>query len=495
MKKCDGSSKRIKSSLSSSSSYDSSEDNSDTYYHTKPLLYKLGILGFAILQNGLLQGLIYGWASIDQTLLVASYKDGGTQLNKHETFVLFTISSCLAMISPLLLGFVLDYYGPKKCSLVSCCIVAIGCYIVSMTGAGGGDDDDEHDDGDGDGLSSSLSSSNSDTNSDSSSHYCSFLLFIVGFGCIGFGGPGIMSSIVHISNLFINYENFIMSILSGSTALSFSIFTLFDYLYEHYAIGYKTLFGYYVYVATIMGILSYFLYPNEPYEKYDPELDDNDNDEDDENDEDYKEKGEEGGRDDEHRPLIVESTVTEEVQTSKAEQPTIDLNKLRHEEYQDGQHHIDHDDHHEHHPHLQHHHHHHHHHIIHPFHASTISKRPTITVEQSFTSYLRSDSNFKMIHRTESFKQSQWAYTKGYTQLMSLKDQPFMVQLCSGIYLRALLVFISTSYWANVYVLSLSTEVRKNDSILCVSLELLRGGGALFSLGFLLSFIQECDTH
>ena len=238
--------------------YDDDSDSDEDNYHTKPLLYKLGMLLFAILQNGLLQGLIYGWASIDQTLLVASYHEGGTQLTKHETSLLFTISSCLAMISPLLLGFVLDYYGPKKCSLLSCCIVAVGCYVVSITGySGNSEDDGSNSEGEG-------------SPTDSHSH---FLLFIVGFGCIGFGGPGIMSSIVHISNLFINYENFIMSILSGSTALSFSIFTLFDFLYETYHISYHVLFGYYVYVATTLGILSYFLYPNEPYEKYDPELD------------------------------------------------------------------------------------------------------------------------------------------------------------------------------------------------------------------------------
>ena len=382
--------------------------------YERPFIYRLSILLFAIIQNGLLQGLIYGWVSINQTLLINSKTNGGMELSLHETIIIFTYSSCCSMLSPLVLGLLLDYYGPKICNITSCIIIIIGFQIITMS-------------------SSSSSSSSSNVSSIS-----------IGFICIAFGGPGIMSSIVHISNLFPTYENFIISILSGSTAISFSIFTIFDSIYENYeGITYKFLFGNYTYIVILLTIISFYVYPNEPYEKYDPELD---------NDKIHYEEEEDANEiSEEHHPLVV---VEQPVTTLSTEAPSrLEPGISSHNPVleSDNPRHISH----------QHHHHHTSQAHVHPFHTSTISKTATLTLEQSLNSYLRkSDSkSFKMLRKTNSFKQSQYAWNIGQIELMSLKDQPFFVQLKSGIYIRSLFVFVSTSYWSNFYVLSLSTEV------------------------------------
>jgi MFS family permease len=63
----------------------------------------------AVLQNSLVGGLVYGWASIDRSLLV---KDANLTFN--ETTAIFSWACSVGMFSSLLMGPILDHYGRKS---------------------------------------------------------------------------------------------------------------------------------------------------------------------------------------------------------------------------------------------------------------------------------------------------------------------------------------------------------------------------------------------
>jgi len=83
---------------------------------------------------------------------------------------------------------------------------------------------------------------------------------------------------------------------------------------------------------------------------------------------------------------------------------------------------------------------------------------PDSTVKQSLKSYLREDT--AKLDQSESFLESQKALQKGDVAHISLKDMPFDKQLSSGVYLRVSIFFFVTSFWANFYIATVTTEVK-----------------------------------
>lgn len=79
-------------------------------------------------------------------------------------------------------------------------------------------------------------------------------------------------------------------------------------------------------------------------------------------------------------------------------------------------------------------------------------------LEQPLDSYLRADINPQLV-RHNSYRASKKALDRGDEALISLKDQPFWRQFCSGTYFRTVLFFVTVCFLANFYVASFSTEV------------------------------------
>lgn len=299
---------------------------------------------FACLQNALVGGVIYGWASIAGTLLVASIEDGGANLSLQDSTKIFSIASSLSMVSCLFLGLVLDHLGPRICSVLSNVIVAIGCQIVSLA--------------------------------TSKSQYA------WGLCLIAFGGPGIPTSIVHVTNLFPKQKFFVMSVINGSISLSFSVLALFEWLWAQYGIGIHTLFGWYTIVVMASTLASLLFWPNTPFE--DKEVDD------------------------ETATFNDATTVMNEHLTPE-----------------------------------------------HEFVEAT-TKHLHLT-EQPLNSLLREAGH--NLERSKSFIYSRKALAKGHNELVSLKDQTFWNQVLNGMYVRNLLLFVATSFFANFYVASITTEL------------------------------------
>ena len=189
------------------------------------------LAAFACLQNALVGGLVFGWASIDRTLLVADRSHGGTGLTPLETTTIFSWASSIAMLSSLLMGLVLDRCGPRTASVASNGLVGLGCWLFSRADTFGG--------------------------------------FAAGTCMMAFGGPGISSAIVHIANLFPRNQFLVMSCLCGSITFSFSILAIFGDLWEQYDLGFRTLFGGYVVVIMGSTVGSLCCWPDVPFVKED----------------------------------------------------------------------------------------------------------------------------------------------------------------------------------------------------------------------------------
>ena len=59
-----------------------------------------------------------------------------------------------------------------------------------------------------------------------------------------------------------------MSCLNGSIAGSFSVFYVFDYMWQHYKFAdFHTLFRYYSVLATALAVGAFLLYPDEPFKE------------------------------------------------------------------------------------------------------------------------------------------------------------------------------------------------------------------------------------
>lgn len=333
-----------------------------------PWSTRLGLLVFGVMQNSLAGGLIFGWASIDHTLLLAPLQEGGAGLTPKQETLMFSLGTSLTMIAALILGTVLDYRGPRMASIAACGLVALGCLIFALSSQ--------------------------------------FITYLLGIALFAFGGPGVGNSIVHIANLFPGNENFAMSALIGSIAFSFSVFAAFDYFWQTFAtITFRQLFGGLSLVCFVLTIGAFLLYPDEPYEKmieddFDDDLDDDDI------------------GDTEETRLLKQPPAINRIPIPPGTRAVGNSES---------------------------------------YHPVFSPPRATMVIEQPLDSKLR-DSR-KMAIRTDSFIASSKALRRGRS-FLSLKDQPFFSQVVSGSHLRALVVFLVSSFVTNFYVGTLSTSVR-----------------------------------
>lgn len=142
---------------------------------------------------------------------------------------MFVFASFANMLAPLVLGIVLDTFGPRTCSTISIIFILIGSALFSFS-------DTEH-----------------------------FNLFIPAMCMISFGGPGTQTAIIHLSNLFPQWKATTTAIITGSFQLSFFVFFIFDQLWLFLKIDFRSLFMGYCVVCIINAIISLTLWPDTPY--------------------------------------------------------------------------------------------------------------------------------------------------------------------------------------------------------------------------------------
>lgn len=192
------------------------------------LRYRLALAFLACLQNALVGGILYGWASIIP-MLTADAQDGGAAMTLQETTRIFSWASCAGMVSTLLLGWLLDQYGPRICSAVSNICIAAGCLMFALS--------------------------------------TEFESFAFATCLMAFGGPGIQVSIVHLANLFPENQFLTLSLLNGTISISFSVMVAFAFLWEFYpGADYQNLFGSYSLLIIGSAVASVAYWPDKPFE-------------------------------------------------------------------------------------------------------------------------------------------------------------------------------------------------------------------------------------
>lgn len=167
------------------------------------------------------------YAHVSTTLLLHSLFECLANVNDGQ--MIFTIANFANCLGPLFLGVVLDNYGPRICSLLSIAIVAAGCFLFSI--------------------------SNMDH----------LPAFIPAMCLIAFGGPGVQSSIIHLSNLFPARKATATAFITGSFQLSFIVFLIFDQLWTVGHWTYQQLFLGYCIVCAVNAVFSFFFWPDQPY--------------------------------------------------------------------------------------------------------------------------------------------------------------------------------------------------------------------------------------
>jgi hypothetical protein len=181
----------------------------------------------ACLQNSLVGGLIYGWASFN-ICLTGEPDHGGAGLTLPQSTWIFSIASCVGMGSTLVLGCVLDHCGPRICSVVSHATIAIGCQVFASA--------------------------------------TQFHQFVIASCFLAFGGPGIQVSIVHLANLFPENQFTALSLLNGTISISFLVLEVFSWLWQHYEwLGYQQLFGWFSVVVGLSLLASVCFWPDHSY--------------------------------------------------------------------------------------------------------------------------------------------------------------------------------------------------------------------------------------
>jgi MFS family permease len=196
---------------------------------------RFALAALACLQTALLGAIVLGWASIANTLVVAPKEDGGAGLSLQESARLFSTASSSTLLSCLILGFVLDTFGPRTSSVVGNLLIAAGCQIISF--------------------------------SDTSFQYTLGMCFIA------VGGPGVASSIFHVTNLFPTRKFFLISLFNGTSNISFCVLTLFGWLWGQFGVSINTSFRWFTLVALVSTIASWLSWPDEPFEDIEGEED------------------------------------------------------------------------------------------------------------------------------------------------------------------------------------------------------------------------------
>ena len=173
-------------------------------------------------------GLLFGWASISSSPLLLSNESGGAGLSIQGAHNVYVAALFFSNLGPLFLGFLLDYHGPRVCSVFSGVLIALGLLLFANSNAS------------------------------------SFPMFGPAMCLIAFGGPGAQNAIIHLSNLFPAWKSAAIAMITGSFQMSFFVFYCFNQLWLSWGYGYYTLFQAYSLICLMNITISLFMWPDEP---------------------------------------------------------------------------------------------------------------------------------------------------------------------------------------------------------------------------------------
>ncbi|CAI8497481.1 unnamed protein product [Hanseniaspora opuntiae] len=190
-------------------------------------------------------GVIFGFASIKPILIkegiyssLCSPEDGlpfGKACDNQDLKLnkLFSYGAAMTNLTSLIVGSLLDSYGPKFCGYIGCCLITLGSIILSYN----------------------------------QPLYQYFDSYIVGYVTLAVGGPFVFISCFQLANTFPKYSGTILALISGAFDTSSAVFLFYRLAYEHgfSNINLHVFFNYYLVVPLFIFICQWKIMPTHSY--------------------------------------------------------------------------------------------------------------------------------------------------------------------------------------------------------------------------------------
>jgi len=192
----------------------------------------------AFIQAGLTSGIIYGWPSLESIFIKEGvyrdhcHPDDPTDVacKAQENFfnMIFTVAVFVNNSASFIIGIFMDAFGPKWTNVASSGLFFIGCGLFAIP-----------------------------------NDYAK----VPAFALLGFSGPGVYYSIMHLCNLFPGHQASVLSFFSGTFSASSFIFRVFEILYrpERWR-NLPSLFIEYILIIMPIFIVGMFVWPNQAFQ-------------------------------------------------------------------------------------------------------------------------------------------------------------------------------------------------------------------------------------
>ena len=187
----------------------------------KPLLWA----SVGVTQTLLTAGIVFGWAS-----LLPILRDEGVDHSPQQFAKVFTAGAVGNYLSTLLFGMTMDGFGPRIAAVLASLLFGLGLLLCSY------------------------------------SEYFSCLL--IGFGLLGFSGPGIQMPTLHLANLFPDGGGSALYMSSQAAAFDGGtiVFALVRLLFQFVGLSTPTFFRLYLIVPGSVLLTALLVWPDEVLE-------------------------------------------------------------------------------------------------------------------------------------------------------------------------------------------------------------------------------------
>lgn len=195
------------------------------------------IFGFAALKPILINEKIYEEVCASPHILeqMASTKNGVVAKCVEQDLKLnfmFTVAAMLTNVSALVIGWILDLYGPRICGLIGSGLLYLACFTFILA-----------------------------------RRITMVDPYLIGYGLLALGGPFVYISSFQLSNSFPSKSGSILALISGAFDASSAVFLVYRVIYTQSKGGF-TLDGFftlYLLVPTFIMIVQLTIMPNESY--------------------------------------------------------------------------------------------------------------------------------------------------------------------------------------------------------------------------------------
>eukprot|EP01113_Clastostelium_recurvatum_P034784 TRINITY_DN4764_c0_g1_i4.p1 TRINITY_DN4764_c0_g1~~TRINITY_DN4764_c0_g1_i4.p1 ORF type:complete len:494 (-),score=93.11 TRINITY_DN4764_c0_g1_i4:915-2396(-) len=205
---------------------------------------KVCVLILASLQIGLTAGIVMGWPAfqrllIDNNVYSNLCTEGQAPCNAQvlQMNSIYDAGIFANTGSPVLTGVILDRFGPKRTNIISSILFIAGCAVLSCA------------------LKFGMN------------------IYAVGYGLLGFSGPGIYVSLFHLCNLVPEYQGSVLSGFSGIFTISSFVFNLFEIVLSRglFSLSLMSLFLVFAVCLSPLLLIGWFIWPHAPIGAQTPE--------------------------------------------------------------------------------------------------------------------------------------------------------------------------------------------------------------------------------